>query len=277
MRRGLAPAPRISAAGEELESLIRATRRPVRNLGRVTHRVTIDGRFNGPPGSGNGGYTCGLLANFIDGPAEVSLRTPPPLDRELVVERSGDRAALYDGETLVAEAEPATLDEEPPTLVPLEVAEHAATASMFLDQRHPFPTCFVCGPRRAPEDGLRIFAGPVRERELYASPWTPSPALRDAAGELPDELIWAALDCPTRAPLWNEPDAEGNFLPLVLARLQVLLYGPVELGKTHVITSWPISIDGRKRRAGAALFSPSGDLLAESRALWIELRAPQAA
>ena len=244
---------------------------------RVSERVTIAGRFNGPPGSGNGGYTCGLLANYVDGPAEVSLRSPPPLDRNLTVERSGDRAALYDGETLVAEAEPASLDEEAPTLVPLEVAENAASASRFLEQHHPFPTCFVCGPRRAHDDGLRIFPGPVRERELFASPWTPSPTLKDAAGELPDELIWAALDCPTSAPLWNEPDENGNLLPIVLARLQVLLYGPVEPGQTHVITAWPISVDGRKRRAGAALFGPTGDLMAESRALWIELREPQAA
>ncbi len=251
-----------------------ASHDPVRTLRHVTHKVTIGSRFNGPSGSGNGGYTCGVLANFIDGPAEVSLRSPPPLDRELTVERNGDRAALYDGETLVAEAEPAALDEEAPTLVPLEIAEHAAAASRFLEESHPFPNCFVCGPRRAPGDGLRIFPGPVRERELFASPWTPSPSLKDAAGELPDELIWAALDCPTSAPLWNEPGADGHFLPIVLARLQVLLYGPVELGKTHVITSWPMSIDGRKRRAGAALFSPSGDLMAESRALWIELREP---
>ena len=28
----------------------------------VSETVTIDGRFNGPEGSANGGYTCGLLA-----------------------------------------------------------------------------------------------------------------------------------------------------------------------------------------------------------------------
>ena len=36
-----------------------------------------------PAGSGQGGYSCGLLAREIDGAAEVSLRVPPPLDREL--------------------------------------------------------------------------------------------------------------------------------------------------------------------------------------------------
>ena len=42
--------------------------------------VSIPSRFNGPPLSGNGGYSCGVLAAFIDGPAQVRLHVPPPLD-----------------------------------------------------------------------------------------------------------------------------------------------------------------------------------------------------
>ena len=53
--------------------------------------LVIDPRFNGPAGSANGGYTCGLVADFVDGVAEVTLRRPPPLGRPLVVERDGDR------------------------------------------------------------------------------------------------------------------------------------------------------------------------------------------
>ena len=37
-------------------------------------------RFNGPADSGNGGYCAGVIAGFVDGPAEVSLRAPVPLD-----------------------------------------------------------------------------------------------------------------------------------------------------------------------------------------------------
>ena len=43
--------------------------------------VIIPSRFNGPPDSGNGGYSCGVLAAFIDGPARVRLHVPPPLDK----------------------------------------------------------------------------------------------------------------------------------------------------------------------------------------------------
>ena len=46
-------------------------------------QFTIDATYNGPPKSGNGGYSCGVLGQFFDGPAEVMLRVPPPLDTEM--------------------------------------------------------------------------------------------------------------------------------------------------------------------------------------------------
>jgi hypothetical protein len=56
--------------------------------------IVIDGRFNGPPNSGNGGYVCDLLARSIKGSAEVTLRKPPPLSRPLAVERTPDAQVL---------------------------------------------------------------------------------------------------------------------------------------------------------------------------------------
>ena len=55
--------------------------------------LTIDRRYRGPLHSGNGGYTAGRLAAFVDGPAEVTLRLPPPLDRPLTVAEQDDRRA----------------------------------------------------------------------------------------------------------------------------------------------------------------------------------------
>src|SRR5688500_18642922 len=64
--------------------------------------ITIGRRYRGPLHSGNGGYSAGLLAQFVDGPAEVTLRLPPPLERPLrVVEQEG-RLWLLDGEAIVA-------------------------------------------------------------------------------------------------------------------------------------------------------------------------------
>lgn len=243
----------------------------------MAEHVTIARRFNGPPDSGNGGYACGCVARAIEGPAEVSLRVPPPLERELALARDGDRVALVDSETVVAEAVPAAARPagDPPAPVSFEEAEAAVGGSTFLGDRHPFPTCFVCGPARAAGDGLRIFPARVRGNELFAAPWTPDASV--AGGEdstVPREIVWAALDCPTSAPLWNENAVVGELKPIVLARLAVDVEAPVHVGQPHVITSWPIEIDGRKRHAGAALFNADGDLLASARALWIELKLP---
>ena len=64
-------------------------------------QTTIARRFNGPPGSGNGGYVCGLMANLIDGPSEATLRAPPPLEKPLSLERDKHGAvSLRDGDVL---------------------------------------------------------------------------------------------------------------------------------------------------------------------------------
>ena len=242
-----------------------------------TETLTIAPRFNGPPDSGNGGYSCGLLARFVDGPAEVTLRLPPPIGRPLQVELADGVATLRDGDSVIAEARPAQLHIEAPSAVDTVEATAAAEDSAFLDSAtHPFPTCFVCGPKRDAGDGLRIFAAPVSQRDVFAAPWTPDAGLAGDDGTLPPELIWAALDCPTSAPVandWNEP----GFLPIVLARLTTRILAPVHAGEPHTLVSWPIELDGRKRHAGAALHSAEGELLAVARALWIELKPQSAA
>ena len=71
----------------------------------MTDSLVIASRFCGPPDSGNGGYVCGLIAGYLDGPAEVTLRKPPPLETPLTVERDGDGSVrVRDGHTLIAEA-----------------------------------------------------------------------------------------------------------------------------------------------------------------------------
>jgi hypothetical protein len=241
----------------------------------VAETITIDPRFNGPPGSANGGYTCGRLAAFVDGPAEVTLRLPPPVGRELSVGRGDDGGAvLREGDVVIAEARPVDLPAEAPPPVDAFEAACAADDSPFLDTAmHPFPTCFVCGPQRDAGDGLRIFAGPVSQRDVFAAPWAPDTELADDDGTLPSELVWAALDCPTSTPVANDP-ADPDFRPIVLARLAARILAPVTAGREHTVTSWPIAIDGRKRRAGAALHTDTGELVAVSRALWIELKPP---
>ncbi len=88
--------------------------------------ITFPRHFRGPLTSANGGYASGRLAAFVDADeVEVTLRLPPPLDRPLAVVSDGDGVRLLDGEALVAEARPASLDVDAPAPVSLEVAEVA--------------------------------------------------------------------------------------------------------------------------------------------------------
>jgi len=234
----------------------------------VPKTVVIDERYCGPAGSANGGYACAMAAQWIDGPTEATLRVPPPLGRELRVVREDGLVSLMDGETLVAEARPATVEIEVPAPVSLADAESAAERYPWRDN-HPYPSCFVCGPQREPGDGLCIFPGPVEGRALYAAPWTPEAELADANGQVRPEFLWGALDCPSGLVTLLFDDAGL----LLLGRLAVDLRRPVTAGEPHVVQAWPVSRDGRKHNTASALFTAAGQLLAVGRAVWIEVPA----
>jgi hypothetical protein len=227
----------------------------------VSETVTIEERFNGPEGSGNGGYTCGLLARELGGEAEVTLRRPPPLDRPLALVREGERICLLDGELLVAECRPGRADLDPPA--PPSFAEAEAAARRYPGfVSHPFSTCFVCGPDRP--DGLRIFAGPLDGSDVVAAPWIPDASLGDANGPVAEELVWAALDCPGAFAVGFTERGEA-----VLGRMAARIDARPRVGERHVVIAWPLGEDGRKLYAGTALFTESGDLLGLSRQTWI--------
>ena len=65
-------------------------------------------RFNGPPGSANGGYACGVIAQQVPSHlVEVTLRRPPPLDTTLFVERAAQQYSVHlDNGDVIAVAEP---------------------------------------------------------------------------------------------------------------------------------------------------------------------------
>lgn len=232
-------------------------------------RVTIERRFNGPPDFGHGGYSCGLVAERIDAPvAAVSLRVPPPLERPLDVQREDGAVRLLDGDEIVAEGAPATLDLEVPDPISIAEAEGASDSPWF--ETHPFPTCFGCGPERDPEDALRQILGWVPGREILADSWTPNPSLADERGHVTPLFAWSALDCPTAA---AAIDTESG--PAVLARL-IADPGraPIVVGKPHVVSAWLIDREGRKSRGGSAIHTADGELCGVAEGLWIRLRDP---
>lgn len=235
--------------------------------------ITIGSRFCGPPHSGNGGYTCGLLAAYLDGPAEVTLRRPPPLDRPLQVERDDEGTIrLVDGDALIAEAAQAPeLDLEDPVPIPLDEATAAGARSRFRlhPEEHPFPTCFVCGPDRSPGDGLGILVGPVSGRNELADVWQPEKTLAASDGQVRPEFVWAALDCSGGLGAIANASVKGP--PFVLGRLAVRELAPVEVGEPHVVLGWRAAAEGRKLLAGSALLSASGRTVGMARATWIRL------
>jgi hypothetical protein len=226
----------------------------------MTETVSIARRFRGPLTSANGGYTCGLLAGFVDSPAaEVSLRLPPPLERPLTVTEEDDRWALLDGDAVVAEARAADPGLTPPAPPSAADAEEAATGAKGYGPAV-FAECFVCGTR--PErDGLEIHAGLVAGRDdgVVATTWT--------ASEVRPEIVWAAIDCPgayaVKAGVRGEP---------VLARMTGRIDRLPREGERCVVVGWPLSSEGRKHEAGTALYGEDGSVLAYSRQLWIEPR-----
>jgi hypothetical protein len=235
----------------------------------VSESVTIPARFNGPLESGNGGYSAGALAAFLEGAVEVSLRRPVPLETALRVSREDDgRVLAFDGEDLVAEACSASgFELDVPEPVGVEAAR-AATAGYRGKSDGPFANCFVCSRTR--EDTMGVHAGPVEGRELVATPWTPPPWADDGSGAVRPEIVWAVLDCPTYfAAYMRHPEP---LPPAVMARFTGRLDAPVPVGEEHVVIAWPLEADGRKRHAGVAIVSAGGDVLARARALLIEPR-----
>lgn len=235
----------------------------------MQQNLVIGSRYCGPPSSGNGGYTAGLLARMLGEPAEVTLRRPAPLDRPLGLARDGCRLRLTDGDHTVAEAVPTAVEMECPDPPTADVARAAAARSFSLSPDNPFRTCFVCGPDRRHGEGLEIFAGPVPGTALFAAPWTPAATLADARGEVRPEYVWAALDCPGAYAL--RPVTTATVL---LGRYAVRRLARVEAGREYVVIAWPVSHHRRKHLAGSALFDHRGTCVAMARAAWIELRNP---
>ena len=231
--------------------------------------IVIDRRFNGPPASANGGYMCGTVANLLGaGPAEVALRAPPPLDRPLTMRTAPGSVSILDGDTLVAEGHRLeALDLSPPATLSAEAGDAAAQRYPWSEE-HPFPTCFVCGPKRPQRDGLEIFTGPAEMPDVYGSTWTPAAELADSTGDVQPQFVWAALDCPTGLVALTS----GGLVPGVLGTLAASIDSPLRAGERHTITAWGLGVEGRKRSAAAVICGPDGQVRARSRALWIELR-----
>ena len=206
------------------------------------------------------------------GPPRSTLRRPPPLDVPLPVElqANGDAHLLHNGD-LVGTASPRAVETRAMESPGFERACEASSRS-FAAKHHPQPACFVCGPDRAIGDGLRIHPGPVEFddvewRGLVAAPWTPGDDLADDDGLVCAEFLWAALDCPTA----YASSSPAGMPYILLGRQATAVHRRPTAGVPLVVTAIRTGRDGRKYFADSALFDDSGDLLAESSTVWIEV------
>jgi len=241
---------------------------------------SIPEKFRGPPKSANGGYATGAFGKLVSGgftpgrAVEVTLRAPVPLDRELSVDSHDSGIRVRDGETLIAEAQPAEFELEVPEAASyeraLEVRESSAALKVGTHvwlggERVGFhPICFCCGAELSPDLGLRVFAAPVLGLSQVAAAWTCEPAFAAEGGELPPEIVCTALDCPGQFAWLAERTRTG-----LLGRLTVRIDRPVRAGERCVVIGWTIGNEGRKYYAGTALFDAQGRLCASAKAVWI--------
>ena len=204
-------------------------------------------RYRGPPASANGGYTCGILAaSSRRRGAEVNLRrrrrstapsglSPTSKRRELsTTETAGRRAAGRStssswscrGHRRCTWRRPRT----PATPTTTTTPSRAASS--------------VARPRagRRPLDLSRGRRGP--------SAWRACGRRRHTgrrAGAVRDEIVWAALDCPSG-------NAAHHFSPderwMVLGPAARDAPRPRRAGGPHIVVGWATGADGRKHGSG---------------------------
>ncbi|HEX4302446.1 MAG TPA: hypothetical protein VHZ78_06620 [Rhizomicrobium sp.] len=236
--------------------------------------IVIARQFRGPPNSGNGGYVCGVLARAVGGPSTVALRALIPLDVPLKLEEidNGARLVGADG-TLIAEGLRASTPlPDPPTPPSLEEARAAGARCPVIEK--PFhPPCFTCSSIRENGDGLRILPGRIAGAPdgHIACVWTPHAAFAGPDGVIPEEIVWAALDCPGSLAWIVKTGMGGGLLGTMTGEVLRL----PRAGDETIVTAWPIEQSGRKFVAGVALFDAEGTLMARGSQIWIARALPK--
>lgn len=228
-------------------------------------QIIIDHRFRGPSQSANGGYIAGVLAELIDGPAEITLRRPPPLDKPLQLHEIDGGYELKDAEDLIGEVRAGSYKVDIPAK-PADDAIRAAQDHYPGKKLNLLPHCFVCGVAREPGDGLRVHASPVAGQKLVAAEFHAHPDLCGDDGFMPERYVFAALDCPGAYAFFDE--SGGHML---LGRITGEVTGTVRSGETCTVLAWKEGSEGRKAFAGSAVLNAAGDVVASAYAVWIRV------
>ncbi|MCI4061231.1 hypothetical protein MRQ36_01035 [Micromonospora sp. R77] len=221
----------------------------------MTARLRVEPRYGGPPGAGNGGWTCGLVAAALPAaPAvpEVTLRSPAPLGVPLTLHPDGTGAALHaPGGRLVATVRPRSAG------IPAVAPAGPPTGWVPRHGPHHLPTCFVCGPRRP--DGLRI-------RPRRAADGSTSGVVVLPADGVPVRLaVWAALDCPGG---WTVIEPDRSYL---LGRLAVAVDRLPRPGTECLVVGRVVRTEGRRALVRSTLYDVDGAVAARAEATWVSV------
>jgi len=227
--------------------------------------LLIEPRFCGPKNSGNGGYVCGSLANHVNYIAEITLRKPPPLNTEMEVIVEEHKLQLIHSNEIIATVKPGSINFKAPQPPNFEMAV-AASKNYIGFKAHPYPHCFVCGPKRETPDALCIFPGKTPDGKMIAAPWEPDKLLSDDQGHVKNEFIWSALDCPGGIITLEQSNK------ILLGRMTAQIKYKINIGEKCIVIGWLKGQDGRKYFSGTAIYSEKKGLCAVASAVWIDTK-----
>ena len=236
--------------------------------------IWLDRRFQGPTGSGQGGWTAHLLAERIDHPVTMAIKAPVPLETELdvmhdvqnerwlLVDHSGEHAQTV----MVAEPWEATFADTEP--VSIERAREARGRHGTLFDEHPVPFCFSCGLQH---DSMRVHAGPLADdpQGRFATDWTPPAWAVRSDGTVDPGTVWAAIDCTAAFYVCHSRETRTALtVQYAVDQLQ-----PLDPETTYALVGWSgdhsTEWDGRKRHGASAAFAPDGTCVARSVSFWL--------
>ena len=231
----------------------------------MAESIIIAGQFNGPPNSGHGGYVAGAFADLVEGTAEVTLRSPPPLNRPMTVSRRGTNIYVSIADKLVGEVRPGKLGLSIPNCPDRGLVSLAKTRFTEF-KKDDFEQCFGCGAARNEGDGLRLLTGPIEGSQIVATHWEPHEKFADANGNIPTRILWSALDCPG---VWSIIRDSGVIM--LLGRLTAQVDLDLLAGTRCTVIGWPIGREGRKALAGTAIYDDQGKIRGCAKAVWIDI------
>jgi len=227
--------------------------------------LKIEPFYEGPAGSGQGGWASRQFVEHLDGPHSIALRHHVPLGQELTVVR-GDTVQLRHGDTLIMEATPWVPDAVMTEPVSIDDAAQARSCFVpFLDDDISM-TCFSCGMQSSSMQVHGADLGDGRYATDWTVPeWATSPLSASGA-------LWAALDC-TAAFYVCGSDGERMAYTVQYAVDQRREVVP---GERVAIVGWNGDYeprwDGRKRGAASAAFTENGEVVALARSFWVSAK-----